>query len=48
MNLALLGYGRLGHEIERLARATEPFAARRMDRSIRAALAGHRIDEFAG
>jgi molecular chaperone HscA len=34
--------------IERLARATEPFAARRMDRSIRAALAGHRIDEFAG
>jgi molecular chaperone HscA len=34
--------------IERLSRATDAFAARRMDRSIRAALAGHRIDEFAG
>ncbi|HXF45674.1 MAG TPA: Fe-S protein assembly chaperone HscA [Burkholderiaceae bacterium] len=34
--------------IDRLSRATDAFAARRMDRSIRAALAGHRIDEFAG
>ncbi|MCS6943964.1 MAG: Fe-S protein assembly chaperone HscA, partial [Sutterellaceae bacterium] len=33
--------------IERLTRATDDFAARRMDRSIRAALAGHRLDEFA-
>jgi len=31
--------------IERLAHGTEEFAARRMDRSIRAALAGRRIDD---
>jgi molecular chaperone HscA len=34
--------------IEALAQATDDFAARRMDRSIRAALAGRRIDELAG
>jgi molecular chaperone HscA len=35
------------HEaIERLARATDEFAARRMDRSIRAALSGRRVDEL--
>jgi molecular chaperone HscA len=33
--------------IEALARATDEFAARRMDRSIRAALAGRRVDELA-
>ncbi|MGZ9058567.1 MAG: Hsp70 family protein, partial [Burkholderiaceae bacterium] len=33
--------------IDALARATDEFAARRMDRSIRAALAGRRIDELA-
>ncbi len=32
---------------EALARATDEFAARRMDRSIRTALAGRRIDELA-
>ncbi|MDQ3187779.1 MAG: Fe-S protein assembly chaperone HscA [Pseudomonadota bacterium] len=31
-----------------LARATDDFAARRMDRSIRAALSGRRIDDLAG
>jgi len=31
--------------IERLAEGTEEFAARRMDRSIRAALAGRRVDD---
>ncbi len=34
--------------IEALGQATDDFAARRMDRSIRAALAGRRIDELAG
>jgi molecular chaperone HscA len=34
--------------IDALARATDDFAARRMDRSIRAALAGRRIDDLAG
>jgi molecular chaperone HscA len=33
--------------VEALAQATDDFAARRMDRSIRAALAGRRIDEVA-
>ena len=33
--------------IEALSRATDDFAARRMDRSIRTALAGKRIDELA-
>jgi molecular chaperone HscA len=33
--------------IEALALATDEFAARRMDRSIRAALAGRRVDELA-
>jgi molecular chaperone HscA len=32
--------------IAALARATDDFAARRMDNSIRSALAGHKIDEF--
>jgi molecular chaperone HscA len=31
--------------IERMAQGTEEFAARRMDRSIRAALAGRRVDD---
>jgi molecular chaperone HscA len=31
--------------IEQLAHGTEEFAARRMDRSIRAALAGRRVDD---
>jgi molecular chaperone HscA len=33
--------------IDELARGTDEFAARRMDRSIRTALAGRRIDEVA-
>jgi molecular chaperone HscA len=37
--------GALKQAIERLAHGTEEFAARRMDRSIRAALAGRRVDE---
>ena len=32
--------------IEALARATDEFAARRMDNSIRSALTGHKLDEF--
>ncbi|ATE59971.1 Fe-S protein assembly chaperone HscA [Thauera sinica] len=32
--------------IDALARATDDFAARRMDNSIRGALAGHKVDEF--
>ncbi len=32
--------------IEALARATDEFAARRMDQSIRSALAGHKVDEI--
>jgi len=32
--------------IEALARATDEFAARRMDKSIRSALAGHKVDEI--
>ncbi len=32
--------------IEALARATDEFAARRMDNSIRSALAGHKVDEI--
>jgi molecular chaperone HscA len=32
--------------IDALARATDEFAARRMDNSIRSALAGHKVDEF--
>ncbi|MEW5943525.1 MAG: Fe-S protein assembly chaperone HscA [Pseudomonadota bacterium] len=31
---------------EKLNRATEPFAARRMDRSVRQALAGHKLEEL--
>ncbi len=34
-------------EVEQLGRATEGFAQRRMDDSIRRALSGHRVDEFA-
>jgi molecular chaperone HscA len=37
--------GVLKAAIERLAHGTEEFAARRMDRSIRAALAGRRVDD---
>ena len=33
--------------VEALARGTEEFAARRMDRSVRSALAGRRLDEIA-
>ena len=33
--------------IEALAHGTDEFAARRMDRSIRTALSGRRVDEFA-
>jgi molecular chaperone HscA len=36
---------RLKEAIDRLAHGTEEFAARRMDRSIRAALAGRRVDD---
>ncbi len=35
-------------EIDRLNRASEEFASRRMDSSIKAAMAGHDIDEFDG
>ncbi len=35
-------------EIERVGKLTEPFAARRMDRSVAQALTGHTLDEFAG
>jgi len=34
-------------QVEALSRATEDFAARRMDRSIRRALSGRRLDEIA-
>ena len=33
--------------VEALSAATDEFAARRMDRSIRAALAGRKLDEIA-
>ena len=33
--------------VEALARVTEEFAARRMDRSVRSALAGRKLDEIA-
>jgi molecular chaperone HscA len=33
--------------IEALAKGTEEFAARRMDRSVRAALAGRKLDEIS-
>ncbi|MDH2432855.1 Fe-S protein assembly chaperone HscA [Pokkaliibacter sp. MBI-7] len=36
----------LSAAIEALSQSTDYFAARRMDRSIRDALAGHRVDEF--
>ncbi len=39
--------GAIRSSTELLARATDEFAARRMDRSIRAALAGRRIDDLA-
>ena len=32
--------------LDALARATDDFAARRMDNSIRGALAGHKVDEL--
>ena len=37
---------RIRRLIDELARATADFAARRMDRSVRAALAGHKVDEI--
>jgi molecular chaperone HscA len=53
--LATLGVAVLGNDpaaikraIEALAHGTDEFAARRMDRSIRAALSGRRVDEVAG
>ncbi len=53
--LAALGVAVLGNDpatikraIEALAHGTDEFAARRMDRSIRAALSGRRVDEVAG
>ena len=53
--LAALGRAALGKDpaaikqaIEALAHGTDEFAARRMDRSIRAALSGRRVDEIAG
>jgi molecular chaperone HscA len=53
--LAALGEAALGNDpsiikqaIEALAHGTDEFAARRMDRSIRAALSGRRVDEVAG
>jgi len=53
--MAALGVAVLGNDpatikqaIEALAHGTDEFAARRMDRSIRAALSGRRVDEFAG
>jgi len=52
--LATLGLAALGGDpasikqaIEALAHGTDEFAARRMDRSIRAALSGRRVDEVA-
>jgi len=51
--LAALGRARAGSDtalikqaISALDRATEAFAARRMDASVRAALTGHRLDDF--
>jgi molecular chaperone HscA len=53
--MAALGVAVLGNDpasikqaIEELAHGTDEFAARRMDRSIRAALSGRRVDEIAG
>ncbi len=53
--MAALGVAVLGNDpasikqaIEALAHGTDEFAARRMDRSIRAALSGRRVDEVAG
>jgi molecular chaperone HscA len=53
--MAALGVAVLGNDpaaikqaIEALAHGTDEFAARRMDRSIRAALSGRRVDEIAG
>ncbi len=53
--IAALGVAVLGNDpasikraIEALAHGTDEFAARRMDRSIRAALSGRRVDEVAG
>jgi molecular chaperone HscA len=53
--LAALGVAALGNDpaiikqaIAALAQGTDEFAARRMDRSIRAALSGRRVDEVAG
>jgi molecular chaperone HscA len=53
--LATVGLAALGSDpasikqaIEALAHGTDDFAARRMDRSIRAALSGRRVDEVAG
>ncbi len=40
-------HGAIKAAVDALARATEDFAARRMDRSVRAALTGKRLDEVA-
>ena len=39
---------RIRQAIEALAHGTDEFAARRMDRSIRAALSGRRVEDVAG
>jgi len=53
--MAALGVAVLGNDpavirqaVEALAHGTDEFAARRMDRSIRTALSGRRVDEVAG
>jgi molecular chaperone HscA len=38
--------GAIKADLEALGRGTEPFAARRMDRAVRQALAGRRLDEL--
>jgi molecular chaperone HscA len=40
-------HGKIKHGVEELARGTEEFAARRMDRSVRQALSGKRLDQIA-
>ena len=54
-DLAALGQAALGNDlaaikqaIAALSHGTDEFAARRMDRSIRTALSGRRVDEVAG
>ncbi|MFM8463482.1 MAG: Fe-S protein assembly chaperone HscA, partial [Burkholderiaceae bacterium] len=40
-------HGTIKDAVEALAKATEEFAARRMDRSVRSVLAGRKLDEVA-